>query len=139
MKKMRFFSLLVLALLALTVAACEFSFSTANVKSATLARDYRNGEAVDPTTVFDQTDQVLHLVVKVANAPDDTKLKASWQVVEVEGYEPSVIDESEMAIGSGEDTFDFTLANDQAWPAGKYKVDLYLNDELNQSLEFQVQ
>ena len=128
-------ALLVLAL----AAACGFSVSTANVKSAVLSRGYENGDAVDPTTTFAPTDQTIHLVVKVGNAPDGTTLKAIWYIVEVQGSQPGEIDQTSLTLNSGQDTADFTLSNNQAWPAGKYKVELYLNDKLNQPLEFEVQ
>ncbi len=128
-----------LLFLALTIAACELSVSTANIKSATLAKDYVEGKAVNSTTVFAPEDGVFHLVVEVANAPDDTTVKAAWHLVEAEGYEPSLIDEATMTLESGQDVVDFTLSAGQLWPVGKYKVELYLNDKLDRTLEFQVQ
>ena len=133
------YPLLALAVVALAAAACGFNVSTANIKEAVLAKGYENSEAVDPTTVFAQSDQTLHLVVKVANAPDDTTVKAVWQIGQVEGYDPGVIDETTLTLDSGQDSIDFTLSNDQLWPVGKYKVDLYLDDKLDRTLEYEVQ
>jgi hypothetical protein len=133
------YPLLALAVVALVAVACGFNVSTANIKDAVLAKGYDNGEAVDPTTVFAQDDQTIHLVVKVANAPSDTTVKAVWQIAQVEGYDPSVIDETSLTLDSGQDSVDFTLSNDQLWPVGKYKVDLYLNDKLDRTLEYEVQ
>jgi len=54
-----------------------------------------------------------------------------------EGVEPDFfIDETELTSGSN--TLTFQLSNDAPWPAGQYKVDLYLNDELDRTLEFEV-
>ena len=33
----------------------------------------------------------------------------------------------------------FTLSNNQEWPKGKYKVDLYLNGKIDRTVEFQVE
>jgi hypothetical protein len=133
------YPLVALAVLALSALACGFSASTANIKEAVLAKGYDNGEAVDPTTVFAPSDLTIHLVVKVANAPDDTTVKAVWQIGQVEGYDPGIIDETTLTLDSGQDSIDFTLANDQLWPVGKYKVDLYLDDKLDRTLEYEVQ
>lgn len=46
------------------------------------------------------------------------------------------LDESELTSGSG--TLTFSLSNSQPWPVGKYKVDLYLNEELDRTLDFEV-
>jgi len=123
-----------LALLLLAALACDFSVSTANISEATLARDADGNE---PTTVFNQ-DDVFYLLVDLANAPDDTTVKAAWTAVDVEGEEPNLfIDETELTTGDGRLTFD--LSNNSLWPVGTYKVELYLNDELERTLEFQVQ
>lgn len=123
-----FFSLL------LVMVACSFSASTANIKDVKMARDY-NGN--DPTTTFAQ-DEVFYCLVELANAPDDTVIKASWVAVDVEGAEPNTfIDETELSTGSG--TVHFELSNNGLWPLGKYAVQLYLNGELDQSVEFTVE
>jgi hypothetical protein len=61
-----------------------------------------------------------------------------WTVVQAEGVDPNtVIQERELAAASG--PFWFSLSQQSGiWPVGRYKVELYLDDELNQSLEFQV-
>lgn len=131
MKKALFF---VTSLLVVVSLACGFSASTANIASAQMARD---ADGDDPTSVFAQ-DEEFFAVVELANAPDDTTVKAVWTAVETDGTEPNfVIDEVELTSGSG--NLHFTLTNDKLWPVGKYKVDLFLNDELSQSLEFEVE
>jgi len=134
MKKNKFWIMLAVAALVLGVLACSFSASTASIENAWMARDY---DGQQPTTVFAQ-DEVLYCVVDLANAPDDTTVKAAWSVVEAEGVEPNYpLDETELT--SGDADLHFELSNDMLWPVGKYKVDLYLNAELDQTLEFEVQ
>jgi hypothetical protein len=128
--------LLSLALLSLLVVslACGFSASTANIKDAYLSLD---NEGAEKTTVFTQQD-VFYCIVTLANAPDDTTVKAVWYAVEAQDTAPNFkIDEASITHGDGALTFDLT--NNGLWPTGKYKVELYLNDKLDQTLEFQVQ
>ncbi len=125
-----------LALLALVVAtlACGFNVSTANIKEAWMAHDE---EGEQPTTTFAQ-DETFYVIVDVANAPDDTKVKAVFTAVDVEGAEPNTaLGEHEITSSSGK--FHFNLSNSMLWPVGKYKVDIYLNDELDTTLEFEVE
>lgn len=125
---------LAISTLLLAVLACSFNVSTAKIESAITARDY---EGTDPTNVFDQ-DDTFYCVVELANAPDETEVKASWVAAEVEGVEPNTfIDEAELSTGSG--SVHFELSNNGLWPAGKYEVQIYLNDELERTLEFTVQ
>ena len=135
MKPRKLQILLVLATMALAALACGGSFSTANITSAKMAAD---GDGIQETTVFAQ-DQIFYCIVKVANAPEDTKVKAVWTAVEVEGEQPNtLLDQTEITAGS-QTIFTFDLSNNQLWPTGNYKVDLYLNGELDRTLEFQVQ
>jgi len=134
MEKNKFWIILAVAALVLGVLACSFSASTANIDNAWTARDY---EGQQPTTVFAQN-EVFYCVVDLTNAPDDTTVKAAWSVVEAEGVEPNYpLDEAELT--SGDADLHFELSNDMLWPVGKYKVELYLNGELDQTLEFEVQ
>lgn len=116
------------------ITACEAGFSTANISDAWMSAD----EAGEQRVTTYATDAVFYAQVDVSNAPDDTALKASWIAVEVEGADPGlVIDEVETTVGSGVSYF--TLTNDGPWPVGSYKVDIYLNGELDKTLEFSVQ
>ena len=134
--------IILLVLVATTVTACNFSFSTANITQATLAKDVQGDtfEPVDPTSTFPIDQPVIHLVVTVANAPSDTKVKTVWTAVDVGDAAPAntKIDEAEVTLDAS-GTAHFTLAsNSGTWPAGKYKVEIYLNDKLDRTLEFTV-
>ena len=131
-RNLRLFSaVLVLAAASL---ACQLAFSTAKVENLRVAQDEGGQQA---TTQFDPED-TFYLVGDLSNAPDDTQLKAIWTAIEVEGADPNtVLEERELAAPSG--PFWFSLSQETGiWPAGRYKVELFLDDELNQSMEFQV-
>lgn len=127
-------SIFLLVIFVLT--GCEFSASTANIGNATLAKDNGGTEA---TTIFDPND-TFYAVIDLANAPDDTKIKAVWTAVNVgDAAEPNyLLTETELTSGSGNVVFEASNSNG-VWPAGTYKVDLYLNDELDRTLDFRVQ
>ncbi len=130
MEKQKIYPLAVALMTVLITLACGFSVSTANFKDAYMARDYAGNER---TTTFAQGDD-FYCIVLLRNAPDDTKVKASWIAVEVEGEQPNTfIDDT-----TGDDTLHFSLTNSNLWPIGRYKVELYLNDKLERSLEFEV-
>ncbi|MCK4871827.1 MAG: hypothetical protein KAS72_03785 [Phycisphaerales bacterium] len=115
------------------IASCEVSISTANISKAVLAKDSAGGEE---TAVFSQSD-VFYCVVHLANAPDGTNVKAKWTAVNTEVAPPNTfITEDE--IDSGSAVLNFSLTGDQPWAIGEYKVDLYLDGQLDRSLSFQV-
>lgn len=126
--------LLAILALAVSVLACGGSVSSANIGDAWLSTD---AEGSNRTTVFSQND-TMNLFIDLKNAPDDTELKVSWIVVSAEGLDPNyVINESNYTSGDGNVHFDLT--NDNLWPVGSYKADVYLNGKLDRSLTFEVQ
>ena len=142
MKRILLFVALLLPV-AVIVSACSFSFSTANITQAVLAKDVQgdNFEPVDPTSTFPTDQPVIHLVVTVANAPSDTKVKTVWTAVDVGDVAPpnTRIDEAEVTMdGSGNAHFTLSTPNTGLWPAGKYKVEIYLNDKLDRTLEYAI-
>jgi len=135
MKAAKIQILFVVAILFASVLACGGSFSTANIGSAWMATDEGGN---NQTAVFSQ-DAVFYVFVDLKNAPDDTILKAVWTVVDAEGTEPNLL-LNETEITSGDAVIHFQLENPAyLWPKGQYKVDIYLNDSLDQTLIFEVQ
>lgn len=122
-----------LATMLLVTLACNFSVSTANISDAYTARN----DGAERTTIF-KPNEVFYAIVDLANAPDDTTTKATWYAVNAQGLEANYkLDETALTQGSGQLTF--SLTGNQAWPAGTYKVEIYLNDKLERTLEFQVE
>ena len=135
MKYLTFPAKVLLMLFVFVLAACggEVNLSSANIQEARLAKD-EDGSSV--TTKFGQED-IIYVLADLENAPDDTTVKAVFTAVNAEGESPnSQVDEYELTTGSGALTFD--LAPTVFWPNGEYKVDLYLNDELDQTLTYSV-
>ena len=134
MKVKKFPMFLALLVLILSALACEFSASTASISDAWMSSDEEGTQRI---TAFAQ-DAVFYVQVDLQNAPDDTTLKAVWTAVEAQDTEPNlVITETEFITGSG--LINFNLSNDNLWPIGKYKVDIYMNGNLAKTVEFEVQ
>lgn len=122
-----------LAIAVLVAASLACGFSTANISNAYTSANPDDGSS---TTVFAQ-DQVFYAVVQLANAPAETTVKAVWTAVQVEGYDgETYLDET--VLSSGDGTLTFEMSNSNLWPIGVYKVDLYLNDTLDRTLQFEV-
>jgi hypothetical protein len=126
--------MVLVALLGATLACGgEVNVTTAKVADAYMSTDE---EGAGRTTVYGQ-DAVFYAQVDLQNAPDDTVLKAVWTMVEAQDYDPGqVINESEI---TGSAPAFFTLSNNDPWPIGTYKVDLYLDGELVNTIDFSVQ
>jgi hypothetical protein len=133
MKKTNIKFLAVFGVIVFASLACGFSASTATIKDAYMAADQAGTQK---TTTF-APDAVFYAVVTLANAPSDTNVKAVWYAVNAVGTAANYkIDEVTTTTGDG--VVPFTLTNNNAWPVGTYKVELYLNDKLDKTLDFEV-
>lgn len=134
MVRKSFLVVMLTAIMAVSLACNTLRLGPVGVKDAKLARD---PEGSQPTTLFAQ-DDTFYFLAELVNAPPGTRVRASWTALEVDGMQLNLpVDEAEITSGSG--LLQFKLANNELWPAGRYKIDLYLNDQLARSLEFQVE
>jgi hypothetical protein len=113
--------------------ACNFPTASAQVDDIYIANDY---EGVQATTAF-STNNPFYLIVHLSDAKDDTRVKAVWSAQGVQDFPPGfMIGETELISGNG--VYHFELENEGPWPVGRYKVDLYINEVPNRTLEFEV-
>ncbi len=117
----------------LSTLACEFSASTARISDAFMARD---DQGANRTTVFAQN-EIFYCIVQLANAPDDTTVKVVWYAVNVQDTEPNLLIDQVETTGS-DGIIPFNLTNNDLWPLGTYKAEVYLNGALERSLDFEV-
>ncbi len=128
------------AVLSLVVSslACAVGNTELGLTNLRMAFD-QDGE--NPTTTFASTD-VFYAVADLANAPQGTNVEAKWTAVNAADTEPNLEFQTQ-TLDITEETFTgtiyFQLSNDDGWPTGQYKVDLYLNGNLVQTAEFSVQ
>ncbi len=135
MKKNKLMLIIAFVAISLAIQACDFSFSTANFDDAFMSKDADGNQR---TTTYEQGD-IFYAIVDLANAPDDTVVRAVWFAVNAEGVAANTqLDDVSSTSGAARLTFNLANAVNMLWPAGQYRVDLYLNDELKTSLEFQV-
>lgn len=128
--------LAVLALIASTLA-CSLG-GELSLENGRMAFDQ---DGTNVTTTFSSTD-AFYAVADLNNAPVGTRVDAKWIVVDIPGEEANSVFQEQNFVN---DTEGFTgivyfqLTNDNGWPAGSYKVELYLNDTLSQTMTFSVQ
>ena len=124
------------ALLLIALSACQTQ-EPPSIVGTTFARDY---DGKDQTTVFAPEDKVYCLVkladYKVLTGRTETEIKAVWKTAD-----DAVVGQMELFAHyvTMNDTVHFEFKHNGPWEPGKYKADLYLNNEFKQTVEFEVQ
>lgn len=110
----------------------------AAVDDVYLARDDGEGKAGDVTSVFTPNDIPIHCIV-VLTKPDPAAVRMSFVAVKVNGVKPeSKIVSASYATSQGQDRVFFTGKPHGKWTAGSYRIDVFVNDKLEKSLDFEV-
>lgn len=127
----------IMGMLVLSAMACSFNFSTAKINNARLATD-EDGNNKQTTFAIGDT---IYAVMDLDNAPSDTKVEATWYMVEVEGVEPNTkINDEPVAVETGSGSVWFSLdTNTVGLTTGKYKVEIALNGEKEKTLDFTIE
>jgi len=143
MKKNKFVVLFAVVALMLASLACSalsgggdgISLTTANITNAHMASDV---DDTKPSDVFSPSDKTFYCFFDLNNAPDSTVIKSVWTAVSADGVDPNYeIDSAE--VTGGDNTYFFKLDRSaDSWPVGQYKVDLYIDAKLVQTLTFEV-
>lgn len=116
----------------------EISFSTANVSEAYMASmiDPETSEPLVTTDVFPQTTTTeIYATVLIKNVPGDTRVSAIWHHIPTGSSLPSEND----IIASTDMWINFSLTSPSGFATGEYKVEILLDDEIEETLYFTVE
>ena len=146
---MKLSNLLICGALAVSFAQPAFAKekeddSEVAIEEITLVKD--SGDTFTEVETFKPTD-TLGVLVKLNGEPKSgTKVKAIWMIANAGGMKDKKIFEKEMTFSKEalanvkiKDRVDFTLSHDNPYPAGDYKVEIYLNGELSDTVEFSIE
>ncbi|MGH7767305.1 MAG: RDD family protein [Candidatus Binatia bacterium] len=109
--------------------------------SATLALGVSpNHEPINPTKTFSPDAQVIYVAFRASQVQPGSRLKAVWSAVDVGATAPpnsQFADSTIVLPGPAPGNFRFSRGS-EPWAVGKYKVDLYLNDQLVVTLPYRI-
>jgi len=116
----------------------------AAIEKITLVKDA--GDSFKEVEAFKPAD-TLGVLVKLNGAPKSgTKVKAIWIIANAGGMKEKKIFEKEVEFTAEalkdakiKDRVDFTLSHDNPYPTGDYKVEIYLNGDLSDTVEFSIE
>ena len=109
----------------------------AALKEIHMAKD-DDGSPGEETDSFAPGDRTVHCVATLKEAKSGTKLKFSWWIVDADGTQNQKLKEIDYTTKALENVVNGHLTLPQNWPAGKYKVEVYVNGELDRTALYTV-
>lgn len=107
------------------------------IKQSYMAKN-NNGKPGEPTMSFVPGDRTIFCVLDLNTARAGTKVRFVWKTVEIEGSRNEEIKTVDYVTKPLEDKVQGNLSLPRDWPAGTYKVEIYLNGILAKTINYRV-
>lgn len=109
------------------------------IKEIHMAKDDGNGDPGEETSSFAPGDKTVHCVATLKEAKSGTKMRFAWWAVDVQDTQNKKIQEINYSTKALENVIHGHLTYPQDWPTGKYKVEVYVNGDLDRTVFYTVQ
>ena len=144
-------------LLVFVVLACNLSKSTNNsnsnssssttadqgpgtyIKEIHMAKDNGKGAPGDETDSFAPDDRTIHAVATLKEPKAGTQMKFAWWIVDADGTKNQKIKEIDYTTKPNENVVHGHLTLPQDWPKGKYKVQIFINSDLDKTVNYVIE
>ena len=109
------------------------------IESITLARE--DGDQLKPVKNFKRADNPEHILVTLSEGNSGAHVKTVWTNLNAGGASNQKLWEKELILDMPNPRADFSLSNNNSkqFPTGDYKIDIYLDDELVDTVRYKVQ
>ena len=92
-----------------------------------------------PTSTFAPSDRTVYVVINLNKAKSGTGVKVVWFAEEVEGARNKELKTLEYTTKTFDKKIPGYLRWSQDWPKGRYKVEVYINGNLDRTIYYDVQ
>ncbi len=113
--------------------------SGSTIKEIHMAKDDGNGAPGKETDSFAPGDRTVHCVATLKQAKSGTQMKFSWWIVDADGTKNQKIKDIDYSTKALENVVHGHLTLPQDWPTGKYKVQVYINGDLDKTVVYTVE
>lgn len=121
------------------VAEAEDAGPGNHIQDVHMAKDNGKGAPGDETESFSPADRTIHCVVKLKEAKRGTGMKFSWWIVDADGSKNQKIKDIDYTTRTLENVVHGHLSLPQDWPTGKYKVQVFVNGDLDRTIHYSIQ
>ena len=95
-----------------------------------------NSKPLEITDTFDTGVKIIHLAFNVYNFTTEDQITAQWNYLET--GEIVYMAETNPPMDGEFNNIEFYLSHDQGLPSGKYNIEIYLNGDLSETVEFSI-
>ena len=107
------------------------------VEKISLAKD-ENGEAGESTTTYEPSDSKIHCVITLNKAKAGTKIRTVWIAVDVAGTKNDEIKTLDYTTNSFEKEIAGFITWKGDWPKGQYRLEVYINGNLDKTIDYTI-
>jgi hypothetical protein len=98
-----------------------------------------DGKPGDETSSFSASDRKIHCVLELNKAKKGTHVRFIWKAVDVVGVNSGELKTIDYTTNSFENKVHGNLSRQQDWPTGKYRVEVYINEGLDKTIDFTIE
>jgi hypothetical protein len=109
------------------------------IKEIHMAKDDGRGAPGERTDSFAPDDRTVHCVTTLKEAKSGTQMRFSWWIVDADGSQNQKIKDIDYTTRALENVVHGHLTLPQDWPKGKYKVQVYINGDLDRTAAYTVE
>lgn len=113
--------------------------SGAAIEEIHMAKDDGKGAPGDQTSTFEPADRTIHCVTTLNKPVSGTAMRFAWWIVDAGGSKNEKFKEIEYTTKNRESIVHGHLTLPRDWPIGRYKVQVYVNGDLDRTAFFNVQ
>ncbi|MCJ7473218.1 MAG: hypothetical protein MUP02_10535 [Actinobacteria bacterium] len=95
-----------------------------------------NSKPLEITDTFDTGIKIIHLAFNVHNFTTKDQITAQWNYLET--GEIAYTANTNPPMDGEFNNIEFYLSHDQGLPSGKYNIEIYLNGDLSETVEFSI-
>ncbi|HKP45121.1 MAG TPA: hypothetical protein VJT50_00855 [Pyrinomonadaceae bacterium] len=117
----------------------EEATSGSAIKEIHMAKDNGEGQPGDRTDTFSSSDRTIHCVATLNEAKSGTEMRFSWWIVDADGTQNKKIKDIDYTTKTLENVIHGHLTLPQDWPSGRYKVQVYVNGNLDKTVQYSVE
>jgi hypothetical protein len=98
-----------------------------------------NGKPGDETSTFAPDDHQIFCVAEFNKAKGGTQIRTVWRAIDVQGDKDKEIKAFDYKMKSFEKKVQGHLRLPSDWPKGRYGVEIYINNELDKTIEYSIE